>query len=289
MSNNTLLGNTATYYGGGIHNYGGTTTMSNNTLLGNTAGYYGGGIYTYGSTNTVSNNILWANKKGAADNVQGADYHSEDTNGNTFKNNLLQLAASNYPVSATGNYAIGIAASGNVFAQDPLFVNAADPDGADDIHRTADDGLALQSSSPAVNTGITGVGIPTTDITGATRIGSPDMGAYEYFNPCPSGTTLHVNASVSGGTGDGTSWANAYASLSNALAMAHQCATITTIKVATGTYKPTKKPFNPSVAITTTDARDNTFHIPDGVTIEGGYDAATGLRTEAPFGGLAGL
>ena len=104
---------------------------------------------------------------------------------------------------------------------------------------------------------------------------------------CPSGNTLHVNASVSGGTGDGSTWANAYPSLSNALAVAHACNVVRTIKVAAGTYKPTKKPFNAGIEMTTTNSRDVTFHIPDGVTIEGGYDAATGNRLPS-FGGASG-
>ncbi len=117
-------------------------------------------------------------------------------------------------------------------------------------------------------------------------VSSAETVALAVTASCPSSTTLHVNATVSGGTGDGSTWANAYASLSDALAIAHTCTNIKTIKVAAGTYKPTKKPFNAGVEMTTTDGRDVVFHIPDGVTIEGGYNAATGLRTEAPFGGL---
>ncbi len=112
------------------------------------------------------------------------------------KNNLLQLASSNYPVSATGNYAIGTGAVGNIFAQDPLFVNTSNIVGADGKHRTADDGLALQSGSPAINAGITGAGIPTTDITGATRVDNPDIGAYEFIISPPTITTFPANACV---------------------------------------------------------------------------------------------
>ncbi|MFN8357692.1 MAG: ELWxxDGT repeat protein [Spirosomataceae bacterium] len=186
ISNNTLYNNTASTStggsGGGIYIYTGTNTISNNTLYSNTASaiYYGGGggIYLLNSTNTLSNNIFWGNKKGSTPSatVAGADVYTSSST-DSFKNNLLQLAESSY-TSANSN-ALGSGASGNIFNQDPLFVNAADPDGADNKPRTADDGLALQVGSPAGNAGIKGTGIPTTDITGAARTGKPDIGAYE--------------------------------------------------------------------------------------------------------------
>jgi hypothetical protein len=129
----------------------------------------------------------------------------------------------------------------------------------------------------------TATGTPSGDVTvastGATDKTVAVSGTVNVCVNCPSGNTLHVNASVSGGTGDGESWANAYASLSDALAKAHACSNVTLIKVASGTYKPSKKPFNAGVEMTTTTgSRDITFHIPDGVTIEGGYNASTGTR-----------
>jgi hypothetical protein len=65
VSNSTLSGNSAYYYGGGIYNnyYGATLTVSNSTLSGNSAtGRHGsgGGIYN-GGTLTVSNSTLSGN------------------------------------------------------------------------------------------------------------------------------------------------------------------------------------------------------------------------------------
>jgi hypothetical protein len=68
-------------------------------------------------------------------------------------------------------------ASGNIYATDPNFVNAADPHGADNINRTADDGLRIPCSSTATEAG-SGIAV-TTDILDNTRNGSRDMGAYE--------------------------------------------------------------------------------------------------------------
>jgi hypothetical protein len=65
----------------------------------------------------------------------------------------------------------------------PLFLNAANPPGADGIYATLDDGLHLRAGSPSINTGSNAAvpGAVTTDIAGQTRIqgGTVDMGAYE--------------------------------------------------------------------------------------------------------------
>lgn len=63
---------------------------------------------------------------------------------------------------------------------DPQFVNAADPDGADNVLATADDGLALQASSPAINAADPATTTPPTDIIGVPRMGIFDRGAYEF-------------------------------------------------------------------------------------------------------------
>jgi hypothetical protein len=174
--------------------------LTNNTLYDNLAGN-GGGIFTDGGTNTLTNNIFWQNKRGADASTAGADYYEIGINGSTFKNNLLQLASSNYTTTGNGNYDLGTAASGNLFAQDPLFVSTTV--GAID--------LRLQATSPCVNAGISGVGIPTTDITGATRTGNPDLGAYEYVVACITPTAYTVTGGggyCAGGAGVAIGLAN---------------------------------------------------------------------------------
>ncbi|SDL17474.1 choice-of-anchor Q domain-containing protein [Siphonobacter aquaeclarae] len=84
---------------------------------------------------------------------------------------------------------------------------------------------------------------------------------------------VYVNASAIGAnTGD--SWANAYTTLSAAIAAAHADASINTILVAKGTYYPTgnQSGTNRETAFTLLRA---------GLTISGGYDAATGTRNIA--------
>ena len=64
--------------------------------------------------------------------------------------------------------------------------------GDDDTWATSDDGLKIQSASPCNDAG-TASGSSLTDITGASRSGNTDIGAYEYFSTClstlaPTGT-----------------------------------------------------------------------------------------------------
>jgi hypothetical protein len=89
-----------------------------------------------------------------------------------------------------------------LFNTDPKFVNAANPIGPDNVWMTDDDGLALQSTSPAVGAG-TAAGAPATDIRGYPRKTPPDQGAYEYSS-CVTPTLFSVTGGGSycaGGSG----------------------------------------------------------------------------------------
>lgn len=88
--------------------------------------------------------------------------------------------------------------------------------------------------------------------------------------------TLYVDAERPS-NGDGASWVTAYKSLGDALIFAHQNSDYTTIKVAKGTYTPTRFPFG-NAEMKGLNAQNKTFHIPSGVTMEGGYEASTGQR-----------
>ncbi len=61
LTNNTITGNKATFYGGGIDNRG-TLTLTNSTISDNTANNgYGGGIFNSGGTLTLTNNTITGN------------------------------------------------------------------------------------------------------------------------------------------------------------------------------------------------------------------------------------
>ncbi|MFN8323548.1 MAG: choice-of-anchor Q domain-containing protein [Chitinophagales bacterium] len=266
LSNNTLSRNEAEH-GGGICTDYGNNTLSNNTLSRNTAGTDGGGIYTNGGKNTISNNILWNNNAAGSSSIAEADYGRGNNTTNTFTNNLLQLQQTEY--TGANENDLGSGATGNLFAVDPKFVNANDPN--------VDAGLQLQAGSPAINAGITGSGIPATDKLGKARVGATDIGAYEFTDPC-NAPVLYVDQTVTT-SGNGDSWATAIKELSDALKKAHECPNVTQILVAKGTYKPAFKPFENGEEITanTTD-RDKTFHLRGNLAVYGGYDATTGTR-----------
>jgi hypothetical protein len=77
---------------------------------------------------------------------------------------------------------------------------------------------------------------------------------------CPPGNILYVNDDASGNN-DGSSWANAFTDLQDALALTSTCTSITEIWVAEGTYYPTSG----------TD-RNISFSMINGVGIYGGFD-----------------
>lgn len=98
-----------------------------------------------------------------------------------IKNCSLMHPSANY--TAANYTALDAASSGNLYEQAADFSNLTDIKGADGKYFTADDGLALLTTSPSKNTGLNTL-VPagvTTDITGASRIlaTAVDMGAYE--------------------------------------------------------------------------------------------------------------
>jgi len=250
ISNCSFSFNTATNGGGVMHQLGFDATFTNCTFYGNNATEHGGGIYNEGGEGgsgrtmaLLTNCIFWGNTKNSDPTVLGADIENLITafSGTGINYSILQLVnnTTNYPVATSSGLRSG---NGMKFAVDPLFVNANDPDGVDNILSTADDGLALQNNSPAVEEG-TNIGITATaDITGAPRIQNPriDMGAYEnqYIPPAPPFRRLYVKPMATG-TGDGSSWANAS---DNLQAMIDSSYLKDEVWVAAGTYKPSAFP-----------------------------------------------
>jgi len=97
--------------------------------------------------------------------------------------------------------------------------------------------------------------------------GTIDMGAYEYkYNTDPYSGPIYVDDDKSG---DGSSWANAYASFQSAL---NEVASGQEIWVAKGTYKPS------SAYDLTNTSRYYHFRMINGVTIYGGF---AGTETDA--------
>ena len=92
---------------------------------------------------------------------------------------------------------------------------------------------------------------------------------------CPVTDTLYVNAAVSGGTGDGTSWADALDNFQDALDFAKSCG-IPEIWVAAGIYQPTKD----AAGNLPTNPRNVTFFMDFDVEIYGGFTGTETMLTQ---------
>lgn len=153
-----------------------TSIISNCSFINNTSSF-AGTAYQGFSNATFKNCIFWNNPPTANAGVAGRnEIFSQDNRIGIqpiFQNCIIRDAMGS-PLAITN------AVVNNCLNSNPLFTNATDGDGVDNIWATADDGLTLQSNSPAINFGLTGVGIPTTDILGNTRDTQPDLGTYEF-------------------------------------------------------------------------------------------------------------
>jgi hypothetical protein len=84
--------------------------------------------------------------------------------------------------------------------------------------------------------------------------------------PCADGRIIYVDADATGAN-DGSSWANAYRYLQDALADADSRAKPVEIRVACGVYTPDRNAAHPNGS---GDSRA-TFQLINGVTLKGGY------------------
>lgn len=247
---NCLISGNLAAGGGGIWNALSDAVIINCTIAGNRATAQGGGIANGTSNPSIQNCIVYGNT--GVPSSTNALYNSGST-----------------PVVAYSLIQGGFAGSGNVNAN-PLFVNGISAASAP----TTSGDYRLQKCSPALNGGENSY-IPsgiTTDLDAAPRIsyGTVDMGAYEkqlaLAVPDANGI-VYVDISK---TGNGSSWANAVAELSDALAAAKYNTAIQQIWVAKGTYYPKYNAALRPLDCNTTD-RTNTFAMVNNVDLYGGF------------------
>ena len=190
FTNCTFHQNFANQYGGGLYNdatNGGTSsvTLTNCTFNENTAGVDGSGILTDGvnpgstgtATVTMRNNIFRAAGTNAFFFNDGGAFTSQGSN-------ISSDAAGGDAGTGPGGF---LGATGDRRNTDPLL----DPAGL------ADNGgmtftVALQASSPAINTGNDAFA-PQFDQRGYLRAGVSDVGAFE-FNGTPAGPVILQSA-----------------------------------------------------------------------------------------------
>lgn len=197
---NTLLncvfgGNTAAAGSGGAIQIAGATTITTitNCVLANnaasaTAGSGGGGLMLSSGATTVTNTTFSGNTTVSTAAVGSNAIRAVAPATLTLQNSIVWGAATQQvlgTVAFAHSDVRGVVPTATNLDIDPLFINPADPDGADNIWATLDDGLRLDTCSPALNAGDNAL-IPagvTTDISGTTaRIlnTTVDMGAYEH-------------------------------------------------------------------------------------------------------------
>ncbi|WP_118976957.1 T9SS type A sorting domain-containing protein [Taibaiella koreensis] len=196
--NNSAMNGAALSLGGAPH----TPVVTNCTFANNTS-FYAGTAYSGFSNGTFSNCIFWNNTP-TVNPVAGRNeiYSSETNVANqpTFKNCIVRDGTGN-PLSVASTI------MSNCINSNPAFANLTDGDGPDNVFMTADDGLRLLCTSPAIGAGITTTPPVTTDILNLTRIGTPDIGAYEGiqasapFNSIPTAnTTIQLGQNATGTT-----------------------------------------------------------------------------------------
>lgn len=256
FKNSIFTGNAASN-GGAFNAFAGINSLSNVSFNGNYASASGGALFlASGSANSLKNTIIWGNVAPSGNSLTSSDANL------SISNSLIQGSGG----SSAWTLLPGADDGFNIDI-DPLFKNSSDVNGSDNLFMTKDDGLALLNGSPANNAG-TSTGLSYSyDILGVDHLASPDMGAYEN-NPCYYFLEgrIYVDSSAITGANDGTTWANAFTNLQDAIDIATLCPDLDTIWVAKGTYLPLNSPDGIS-----SEPRDKAFHLAADMVILGGF------------------
>jgi predicted outer membrane repeat protein len=199
--------NTSLDHGGGMHNeFPSVIKVLNSVFFKNRANTGGGILNEINAVLQVTNCVFTQNYAIAS----GAAISSDST----VVTNCILYGNNKVPTISTAAYSIVegatvIPGNGNTNTN-PLFVDSADADGADNIWRTADDGLQVLPCSPAVDRG-TATAAPALDIVGNARldvnvqgISAFDIGAYENTVPTPDMVVQVVGDTIKSALTSGT-------------------------------------------------------------------------------------
>jgi predicted outer membrane repeat protein len=230
-TNCTFSDNTVSSAGGAIYfssnDFSRALTLVNCTLVNNLArstDKMGGAIYAEGMVKII-NNIFWHTLAEPQDNliyitssgrIRNADM--EFPSPSNQAKNLIKGGVDAITAEAGALVSLG-ATSVTIPSDNPLFLDADNPVGADGVWKTVDDGLRLQATSPAIDLGLS-IFLPVdtydldadgnltesipVDLAGSNRIqgAAVDLGAYEHgilFQPILI-VNQPVNVTISSGS-----------------------------------------------------------------------------------------
>ncbi|MDQ6476867.1 right-handed parallel beta-helix repeat-containing protein [Dyadobacter sp. LHD-138] len=228
------------------------------------AGNRGNGVRSGDGETLIINCTLAGNTGSAIDRVDGEKGSLKIRNSILWENDKEVYGKYDMSYCVIDREYSGV---GNLHAA-PTFVNAPNRSTAPFING---DYRLLPFCNPAINSGdttdISGQ-IPGSDIAGNPRYHIRiDRGAYEYTGvetQGPAGRRYYVKT---GGTGNGSTWNNAFGDLQEAI---NVTACGDTIFVAKGTFRPNRKAN--ALTVVTAGNRDNAFVLTAGVKIFGGFN-----------------
>jgi hypothetical protein len=250
--------------GGGIHCTEGSATLSSCLLIANSGSNWAGGFCSNSSTVTLTNCTFTANSSPSGNALGCRSAQNRPSSNVDITNCILWDSGDEIWNEDSSTITItysdvqdGWEGEGNIDT-DPCFASLGYW-GVDEVWVDGD--YHLLPGSACINTGDPGysAGPNETDLDGNRRVsgGRIDMGVYE-LQPL---RIVYVDADATGNN-DGSSWADAYNRLQDALSAAYFG---DKIWVAQGVYKPDEGGGN------TSGDREATFQLIDGVTIKGGY------------------
>ena len=287
MIGTLVAGNESASGDGAIDGRNYSATFANLTVAGNRAG----GIAGYQASSRIYNTIIWKNTGVSVPRSPSPHY--------------VHCLVSGLPLNENEGF------NSRSFLNSPLFFNPVDPSGSNWTPTVAGD-YRLLNDSPFIDAGKDAAYLSArgaadfageTDLAGNPRIAGArtDIGAYETvgrafavarINPDAAGRVFVKRGGA--GTGDGSSWENAYPGLADPLYLADKhrrgepwaiaaADTIRQIWVAEGAYSPEYKVTTHVRGLYPTTDRDKTFLLVKGVKLYGGFpDTATSATHPVP-------
>ena len=219
--------------GGGMFNNNSDPLLINCTIAGNRLNFsfanVGSGLHnSVSSSPTLSNCIVWGNSQSTGTGEVTNLYNDVSSSFTANHSVIEQVAVADIPVGGNN-------LDGTDVGNTPLFVNATQPNEAP----TTGGDFRLLVCSPLLDAGDNAANPASVDAAGNARVfsGTIDLGAYELQELFqPNGTGVVYVKTGATGTADGSSWANAFPTLQDALAS--PCRPFDEIWVATGSYFP---------------------------------------------------